>query len=144
MKRTLLCLIAATLMGWSAQAQLNDGGIPLSFQAQLQEQYIPVSAYALPDWSSAIKQVEADEAKGKPQPYLMALFTASDLRFPESGTFVKTANGHQVWRAQVRVDGAKALGFYYDNFQLPKGVKLYVSNSNGNQILGAYTSSNNS
>jgi hypothetical protein len=134
----------ATVSGWTAQAQLSEGGIPLSVQAALKSQYIPVATYALPDWKSTITKNEKAEAEGKPQPYLLALFTAADVSFPASGTFVKTDNGHQVWRTQIKIDGAKATGLYYDKFELPKGVKFYVSNANGNQILGAYTSNNNS
>jgi hypothetical protein len=33
---------------------------------------------------------------------------------------------------------------YYDKFQLPEGVKLYISNENKKQILGAYSQINNS
>lgn len=144
MKRILLCLIMATVTGWTAQAQLSEGGIPLSAQSTLKNQYVPVSSYALPDWKPAITKIEADEARGKAQPYMMALFTPTNVSFPGSGSFVKTDNGHQIWRAQVRIDGAKALGFYYDKFQLPKGVNMYITNANGFQILGAYTSNNNS
>ncbi len=49
----------------------------------------------------------------------------------------------RVWRARINVAGANALGLYYDNFQLPEGVKFYLSNANGKQILGAYTAANN-
>lgn len=144
MRRILLCLLMATVSGWTAQAQLSEGGIPLSVQSGMKDQFVPVAAYALPDWKSTLAKNEKAEAEGKPQPYLLALFTAADVSFPSSGTFVKANNGHQVWRTQIKIDGAKATGLYYDKFQLPKGVRFYVSNANGNQILGAYTSNNNS
>lgn len=144
MKRTLLCLLTATLTGWTAQAQLSEGGIPLSLRSEVKDQYIPSFAAALPDWASALRKSEAMEAAGKPQPYLVALFTATQVSFPASGTFAKSGNGHQVWRTQVTVDGAKAIGLYYNTFHLPEGVQLFVSNTGSNQILGAYTSKNNS
>jgi hypothetical protein len=144
MKHKLLCLALATVTGWTAQAQLSEGGLPLSLRAELKDQYIPTSTYALPDWNSAVKKNEELEAAGKPQPYLVALFTNTYVSFPTSGTFAKTDDGHQVWRTQIKVDGAKAMGLYYDKFELPKGVKLYLSNANGYQVLGAYTSNNNS
>ena len=143
MRRKLLCMLTAAVAGFNAQAQLSEGGIPASIQNNLKDQYVPLLTYALPDWNSAIKESEIKEAKGKPEPYLVALFTAADVSFPASGTFAKTENGTRIWRTQVKVDGAKAMGFYYDQFKLPKGVKLYISNANGNQILGAFSNNNN-
>jgi len=142
MKRILLS-IAFGLGAWSAtRAQLNEGGIPLSYQsAAAAAQNVPVSVYALPDWN----QVTEKENNGKslPGPYMVALFTASDVSFPASGIMSRTESGHQVWRSQIRVNDAKALGLYYDRFSLPQGVKLYIYNANHNHILGAYTSANN-
>jgi lysyl endopeptidase len=143
MKKILACLLIATVTSWTAQAQLSEGGFPLSMQSALKEQYVPVSSYSLPDWNSAMAKNELAEAAGKPQPYLLALFTATDVSFPTSGVFARADNGHQVWRTKVKVDGAKALGLYYDKFQLPKGVNMYVTNANGYQVLGAYSSNNN-
>jgi hypothetical protein len=143
MKKFLASLLIVTVTGWTAQAQLGEGGIPLSVRSSLKDQYIPTSTYALPDWNAMMAKNETAEASGKPQPYLLGLFTATDVSFPTSGVFAKADNGHQVWRTQVKVDGAKALGFYYDKFQLPKGVNMYVTNANGYQVLGAYTSNNN-
>lgn len=143
MKKFITYLLIATVTGWTAQAQISEGGIPLSVRSLLKDQYIPTSTYALPDWNATMAKNEKAEASGKPQPYLVALFTATDVSFPASGAFAKADNGHQVWRTQVKVDGAKALGLYYDKFQLPKGVNMYVTNANGYQVLGAYTSNNN-
>lgn len=126
---------------YAASAQIGQGGVPL-IPAQA-DRYVPVSRYPLPDWESKLKQTEQDEAAGKPQPYLVALFTPSDVSFPASGTLLKQEDGSTIWQAQVSVAGAKAIGLYYDHFQLPKGVKFYVTNASKTQILGAYTSDNN-
>jgi len=37
----------------------------------------------------------------------------------------------------------QALGLYYDHFRLPNGVKYYLYNANGKQVLGAYSSNEN-
>lgn len=133
-----------SLTGWQAKAQLSEGGLPLSMQAAAREQYIPVSSYALPDWEKARLKAEQDEMAGITRPYLVALPMTADIRFPESGTLVTRENGQRVWRMQVAITGAPALGLNYDDFHLPAGVKLYCSNANGQHILGAYTAKNNS
>ncbi len=144
MRKFYLSLAVLAMMGLKAQAQLSESGLPLSMQSKTKEQYIPVSSFALPDWETARIKAEKDEMAGITKPYLVALPVTADIRFPGSGTLVQQENGQQIWRAQVSIANAPALGFNYDQFKLPAGVKLYLSNSNGQHIIGAYTSRNNS
>lgn len=145
MKKTVLGLLLATASCLTANAQLSEGGLPASRlqPGQNGQQYVPTATCALPDWNKAIKESEQAEANGRQQPYLVALFAQSDISFPASGTLVKAADGGQIWRAAVRISGAKAIGLYYDRFKLPKGVRMFLSNASGNQVLGAFTQQNN-
>jgi len=141
-------LLFTTCLGlgvWAgAMAQLNEGGIPLSYQSvAAADQNVPVSVYPLPDWNKVVSTEQDDNSKSLPKPYMVALFAASDIGFPASGIMTNAENGHRIWRTQVRINDAQALGFYYDLFSLPQGVKLYVYNANHQHILGAYTSANN-
>src|SRR5690606_35138875 len=77
-------------------------------------------------------------------PYLVALFTEAGIRYPESGSFTPLANGDRIWKSDVAISGAPAIGLYFDQFQLPEGVALYLMNGNKKQILGAYNAQNNS
>lgn len=131
-------------LGYSATAQISEARLPQSMLAQIREQYIPLTKYALPDWKTAKDGFEKEEANGFSRPFLFGLPVATDLSFPASGTLVTLPNGKQVWRAQVKIEGAPAMGFYYNKFELPKGVSYFLSNENGRHILGAYTSENNS
>lgn len=137
-----LALLAT--MALNAQAQLSEGGLPLSMQSKTIDQYIPVSSYTLPDWETARQKAEKEEMAGFSKPYLVALPVTADISFPASGTLVQQENGQQIWKAQIAIAGAPALGFNYDQFKLPEGVKLYLSNANGQHIIGAYTARNNS
>lgn len=143
MKKIVLGVLLASASCWTANAQLSEGGIPASRQQNGSTQYVPTATYGLPDWQTAISESEKAEANGQQRPYLVALFAGSDVSFPASGTLVKAADGRQIWRAAINIDGAKAIGLYYDQFHLPKGVRLFLSNATGSQILGAYTEQNN-
>jgi len=129
-------------------AQISEGGTPLSFDANYSstfalQTYIPQTEYTAPD----INKLHAEDRSTKHTAYdnvRIGTLIPADLSFPSSGTFTTLSDGRQVWRAQVAVAGAPALGFYYDKFALPDGVRYFLSNSNKKQILGAYTSANNS
>lgn len=141
----ILSALALSLTGSIANAQLSQGGLPISLQiTNTSNNYVPKHSYANPDWAAYLKQSAAEEiTKGITAPYLAGLFTSTDVKFPESGSFTTLDNGQKVWKAQIEIIGAPAIGLYFDKYNLPKGVKVFVSNENGKQVLGAYTNENN-
>ena len=141
MKRTALSFTLLALLGSQVNAQIGTGGLPLSIQTGKASDAVPVVNAALPDWENGLQEWEKQPGA---RPYLVALNTPLEVAFPGSGTFSTTENGTKVWRVQINVAGAPAIGLYYDHFRLPEGVKLYLSNASGKQILGAYTDANNS
>lgn len=139
----LLACLALTAVG-GVYAQQSAGGFPLSSKiVKVQDQKVAQLALPAPDYASIIKQNDEQAAKGIPGPYKIAQLVNSDISLSNSGTWSYLDDGSKIWRLSVSVSGAKAIGFYYDHFNLPKGVKLFISNENGRQILGAYTSENN-
>lgn len=125
-----------------SHAQLSKGGFPQSLK-MTNTGKVPVYTYPLPDWNAFQEKVAAGEDGYDPQLDYIALLADVDIKFPESGTFMKGADGSLVWKAQLQIDGSPGTGFIYDKFFLPKGVKYYISNATGSHVLGAYTASNN-
>src|SRR5690606_37378318 len=81
--------VCLTLMVWDmAHAQLNLGGIPLSFQTGGMKQDVPTHVYALPDWSR-VAEAEANS----PGLYMLALFAHTDVEFPGSGALTEAGDG---------------------------------------------------
>jgi len=142
MRKIMLGLLFPLFCGYNSSAQIGNGGIPLSLQSQNNDQYIPTHSFSLPDWEREVAVEEKNTPPGAPKPYLIGKFIPSDLSFPNSGSFTNN-NGNKIWRMQVSIEQAPAIGFYFDHFKLPKGVRLFLSNSNQQQILGAYTVNNN-
>lgn len=131
-------LILAFLLSFAAKAQISQGGIPESYhQKSLNE--VTKHVASLPDWESFIKE-ESEEFN---KPYLIGLFTETNINFPESGKFYTTEKNELIWKTAIHVKGAPALGMYFENLYLPKGVKLFVHNENKKHVLGAYTHENN-
>jgi hypothetical protein len=144
MKKIYVSLLLLASLGYTANAQISEARLPQSMLSQIGEQYIPQAKFALPDWKTAKERFEKEESNGFSRPFLFGLPVATNLSFPASGTLVTLPDGTQVWRAKVKIEGAPAMGFYYDKFELPEGVSYFLSNENGKHILGAYTSKNNS
>lgn len=146
MKKTLLALSLLAGLSAATHAQVNTGGLPLSQtsgEAALSNQYYSPVYYDAPD-KEALLQADAQASRMKPGPYRAGMLVATDVSFPQSGSLVTLADGRMVWRAQVSLGDVPALIFYYDRFQLPEGVRFFISNANGRQVLGAFTSANNS
>ena len=147
MKRVYLAALLAGLTGGMANAQKSEGGFPRSMgleNSSVSTQQIAKALFQEPDYAQLLKDDEADAKAGIAKPYRVAATVAADLGINNSGTWAYLEDGSKIWRLKVQVPGAKALSLYYDQFHFPEGVKLYVSNANGRNILGAYTSNNNS
>lgn len=51
-------------------------------------------------------------------------------------------NGY-LWRYEFKADNAQALNLYFEKYKIPQGAKMYISNKDGSQIIGAFTADNN-
>jgi lysyl endopeptidase len=146
MKRTLLMwalLASATVV---SHAQVSNGGLPLSRVSSAiaaTEQYVRTSSYPLPDLQKIRLEDAKDALSRDPKPYRTGVLVNTDISFPGSGNITTLADGRRIWRAKIEIAEAPALAFYYDRFRLPSGVRYYITNENGKQILGAYTEQNN-
>lgn len=141
-KNIVLSLMACCSIG-VAKAQLSEGGLPWSLG---NEKGVKVEALQLPapDYAAVLEKELEDARNGVAKPYMVSTFVPVDISLENSGTWVYQDDGSAIWRLQVSIPDAKAIDFYYDQFELPEGVRLYISNVDGRQLLGAYTASNNS
>lgn len=147
MKKSFLIfstLLAISGAGLNVNAQISQGGIPLSIRDKVAISHIPVSNYASPDWEAFL----ASEKLLKPEqkfsrPFIVALSAAADFGFPQSGQMEVTENGYRIWRGVISVENAPAIGLAFDQYALPKGVQLFATNENKKQVAGAFDASNN-
>lgn len=144
MKKVYLSLVLAACVVGAASAQQSAGGFPLSSEiVKVQDQKVAQIEFSRPDYEGIMKKNAEDERKGVAKPYMVATLLPSDISLANSGTWTYLNDGRKIWRLTISVPDAKGVGLYYDQFTLPKGVQLFVSNENGAQTLGAYTAANN-
>ncbi|WP_020530041.1 T9SS type A sorting domain-containing protein [Flexithrix dorotheae] len=60
-----------------------------------------------------------------------------------SGEWAVLHNGDRIWRIKVKSEGAKGLNFYFNNFHIPEGGKLFIYSQDKYEVLGAFTAENN-
>ncbi|RQO31210.1 hypothetical protein DBR32_04370 [Taibaiella sp. KBW10] len=141
MKKSIILIAVSFCISYQISAQISKGGLPQTAKTTLSFNNFPVSSYANPDWEAYLQKEKESTKFAKP--FVVAQNTAADFGFPESGQFVTLDNGQTVWRGQIAVIGAPAIGLKYDRFYLPKGVRLFLTNENRKQVLGAFDVDNN-
>ena len=134
---TLLTLGVAT----SSMAQIGHGGTPYSFNHNFEINYAEGKEVLVkPDMTS----VTAEDAfyTDKNDLYRVGINIPVNLNPTNSGQWITTPNGDKIWRLAVIVEDALALGFYYNNFEIPEGGEVFIYNKNKNQVIGSFTHDN--
>ncbi len=144
MKKVLFpAVFALSSMGLIANAQISQGGLPWSIVNKSEFNELPVSRSVNPDWQAYLASEAETNASMLARPYIGGLITAADFGFPQSGQLQVLPNGSRIWRGVIAVAGAPSMGLLFNQFTLPKGVKLFLTNENGKQIAGAFDATNN-
>lgn len=135
---TVLVFALSFLTTLNLLAQISEPGIPQSVLYEDLEMKVDHRVFPAPDMA----KIEAEDI-AKPSPYRAGVAVPVGLNIDNSGEWTELPDGGKIWRLSIRVDGAKALGVYYDNFWLPYGGELYVYDESKENILGAFTEKNN-
>ncbi|MBL7706245.1 MAG: T9SS type A sorting domain-containing protein [Taibaiella sp.] len=147
MKQQILCSLFGLILHLTmlrGNAQVSQGGLPLSLQESIDGISIPVSYYLAPDWEAQLAKEHSLPAETTFFRSLVGgLIVATDFGFPQSGSFSSAKDGSMVWQGIIHIDNAPAIGLLFDQFHLPKGVKLYLANGSKKQVAGAFDSQNN-
>lgn len=144
MKKIYLSALLALGIVGGAFAQESAGGFPMSSKmVKVQNQEVAHIDLPRPDYEAIMKDNNEKESKGVARPYMVATLVTSDISLSNSGSWSYLDDGSKIWRLTVSVPEAKGIGLYFDDFKLPKGVKLFVSDKAGRQVLGAFTAANN-
>jgi len=90
------------------------------------------------------KEKLIDEIKSyDPNGTMLAKVVPTSVSFPQDGTLVKNADGSFVWRVKIHMPKSLGIGLYFDTYQLPQGVEMFVYNENKKHIKGTYSSLEN-
>lgn len=146
MKKIYLAVFLACSMGGAVQAQISEGGLPWSMGMSKETSVIGSNKVSLqqPDYSALQKQDLEDGISGAAKPYRVASIVPADISLSNSGTWTYLENGDKIWNLSIEIKDAQAINFYYDQFNLPVGVKFFITNYNSRQIIGGFSAYNNS
>ncbi len=126
-------------------AQISEGGMPPSFYYQ---------GFSTKSYTETINQIpikfNVEDMKlvdawqvSEGAPLKIATILDVNYSMENSGEWKTLPDGEQIWQLQIAAEGAIALMFYYKNFYIPEGGKLFIYNEDKSQILGAYTNETN-
>lgn len=135
LKFTLLTLFFMAI----SFAQVTNEGRPYSWDNDLEE----VAPIQMPKFDLERIKAEdiANEGKAMPWRFGHQFMVYNDLS--NSGVWTTLDNGDRVWRIRYKSKGAKTLNFWFTDFYMPEGGKIYLYNSNKTDLLGAYDSQQN-
>ena len=134
---TLLLMLTPYL----GQAQISQGGAPLSFTGKMGESY-PIEVMPSVDIQAALKQDALDDEAGG-QPYRFGINIPVNINVLKQGETQILAGGNKLIRQGIRASGAITINLTFSKFRLPKGAKLFIYNKDKTHVIGAFTDFNN-
>jgi hypothetical protein len=122
--------------------QIAEGGFPVSLQdPEIETNTIKGVRLNAPNLD--ILRVEDnvnDAIKGRLR---IGTLINSNIQFSQEAEHTLLEDGRNLFRLAIHGKDAQALNFYFKNFEMPVGDQFFIYNKENNQVLGAYTSANN-
>ncbi len=146
MKQRTLLLLLFLFSLTTIHAQISHGGKPLPF--------IQSKSYST-DYSNLYKEMPSFDLE---EELRLDALNYSDLRGgykfaykfmtnftrSNSGMSFVLADGTRVWRLGLYSKDALSINLLFSEYELPEGAKVFLYNPDQTQVLGAFTSANNS
>lgn len=152
--KKLYMTIAATLaisfaLYTTTYAQISEEGKPLSFTksySKTQQRVSDIPTYMLPLINNDSELQRAEQIKKecptcKKEYYGTGIDVNIDLK--NVAVYHELSDGSKLWFYKFKSETAHSLQFYFDNFYLPPGAKLFFYNADKSMMLGAFTERNN-
>lgn len=145
MKRELILFSILYILSQSITGQISYGGKPLPLSADATTRLLETSQklfVEMPkfDEQAALWRSQQDNIDFKSLEFAHKFDV--HLRPDNSGVTFNYGN-IKVWRVGIRSKGAHSINLLFSKFRLPESAKVFVYNSDQSEILGSYTSENN-
>jgi len=142
---SVLVLLLANLICFFVQGQIQTGEFPPSFFNTSEEAGPKPYAIQLadPNVESKIKE-DAITDEYKDIAWRFGTLLPVNYTLTNSGEWSPNDdNGTSTWKLQLSFQQAKSINLNFNDFRLSAGARLFVSNENYTDVLGALTASNN-
>lgn len=134
----LFLIVLFLIVKTNSFAQISNGGIPISFE-NYEKKAVPVVEMPAFDVQKCY-----EEDSISPTPFRFAKPFVVDLSTENSGVWDTLQNGDRLWRLCVKSKGAYSINVIFSEFELPEKAQVFIYSIDSIDILGAYTSENNS
>jgi len=127
------------------QAQINEGGTPLSFDPSIKiviSKSIPSQTMPAVDVDVLVAEDLVND-QNKNIPWRFGFNIPVNYNTANSGVWDILSDGRKIWRLNIVSTGALSINLNFNDFQLPLGAKLFIYSTDKSQILGAFTKQNN-
>jgi len=147
MKKKHLIGILAGLLGLVQQSygQISDGGEPYTFSKSIvgaiASYDLNVTLNTVPSMRTVIDTTEGDTAIYD-DPTIGEVFSVG-INPKISGTWNSFENGDSLWRIQINSNVGAYMMLIFNDFYIPNGASLFIYSSDKSQVLGSFTSKNN-
>jgi len=135
-------LILSVLAFAQVFSQLSEGGRPLGFKLAPSNR-LHIEKMPAVDVASLLKEDSIDNLY-KDRPYRFGFIHQVNYSPDNSGVWTSLPDGSRIWQIDVKSAGAYTINLAFSNFYLPPGAKLFIYSKDHSQVLGGFTSKNNS
>ena len=137
-KRLLLLSTILTAFLGNTIAQTSNVGNPLTYNGKIQK---TKTFYATP--AIDIENELATQLLSGEKMMRFGKEFAVDLNVVELASKTTLPSGDVVYQYGIECPNAISVNLVFDKFYLPAGAKLFITDANSNEFIGAYTSFNN-
>jgi PKD repeat protein len=141
MKKIILLCCSLFAFAVGSNAQKSIGGVPLGISQNMGTHGYTSETLA-PLNMTQINQEDLQDDKNGNWPRI-AVAQSTNFNLDNSGEWTILPNGDRIWRIKISGPSAQGLMFSFKDFYLPPGAKLYTYSADEQDVLGAFTSSNN-
>lgn len=129
--------LASLLLPITATAQTSKGGFPIETNGNGLKSAVVIPTITMPKADFSQDKKNAPRCGNR-----FAHKFKVDINVKEQG--VKTeGDGYNIWRLAIASDSARSLNLIFNSFEVPEGARLFLYSPDKEQMLGAYTNSNN-
>lgn len=149
MKRCYLYFILIGLiLSGKVTAQISHGGYPLPWDLPFaietrsaeDDAVVSLPAFDVEEQLRIDREEQTDLKSG----YRFAYKFMTNWTPANSGRWYTLENGMKVWRLVISSKNALSLNVLFSKYKLPHGARLFLYNMDRSEVLGSFTSANNS
>ena len=127
LRKLILLVVMALGITLLSQAQIaRSGERPTEGGGLRTAELLQLPTFRAPQFDQDSARREMERGSAELRAYLFAQPLGVDLDIIQKGEHTQWSDGTEVWRYRIRSQGAKSLGFFFDQWELPRGAYLYI------------------